>query len=98
MSKSYQPWTQDQQFLLPPAPRDWLPEGHLTWFIIDVVSPPDLSPIEGAIQNEDVEIRIIAGDTQPHLTSINPPPRKQCDRVSYGPIGLLAFIARRPGA
>ena len=33
MSKSYQPWTQDQAYLLPPSLRDWLPEDHLVWFI-----------------------------------------------------------------
>ena len=47
---------------------------------------------------EDLVFRVIAGDTQPYLTSINLPPGKQRDRVSYRPIGLLAFIARRPGA
>ena len=53
MSKSYQPWTQDQQFLLPPSLRDWLPEGHLAWFVLDLVSQLDLSPIEDAIQGKD---------------------------------------------
>lgn len=53
MSKSYQPWTQDQPFLLPPSLRDWLPESHLAWFILDVVSQLDLSPIADAIQAKD---------------------------------------------
>ena len=53
MNKSYQAWTQDQQFLLPPSLRDWLPEGHLAWFILDVVSQLDLSAIEDAIQSKD---------------------------------------------
>jgi transposase len=26
-----------QGFLLPPSPTDWLPEGHLAWFVIDAV-------------------------------------------------------------
>ena len=26
-----------QGFLLPPSPSDWLPEGHLAWFIFDAV-------------------------------------------------------------
>ena len=34
----------DQPFLLPPDPRDWLPEGHLAWFILDVVDQLDLQP------------------------------------------------------
>ena len=53
MNKSYQPWTQDQAYLLPPSLRDRLPEDHLTWFIVEVVSHLDLSAIERAIQSKD---------------------------------------------
>ena len=53
MSKLYQPWTQDQSYLLPPSVRDWLPEDHLAWFILEVVSQLDLSAIERAIQSKD---------------------------------------------
>jgi hypothetical protein len=34
----------DQAFLLPPDLRDWLPEGHLAWFILDVIDQLDLAP------------------------------------------------------
>jgi transposase len=34
----------DQPFLLPPDLRDWLPDGHLAWFILDVVDQLDLQP------------------------------------------------------
>lgn len=40
--KSYDP---DQSYLLPPSPREWLPEGHLAYFISDVVNTLDLSSI-----------------------------------------------------
>jgi transposase len=33
----------DQQFLMPPSVADWLPEGHLAWFVLDVVAELDLS-------------------------------------------------------
>jgi transposase len=33
----------DQPFLLPPDLRDWLPEGHLAWFVLDVVDQLDLT-------------------------------------------------------
>src|SRR6266487_4281058 len=33
----------DQPFLLPPDLRDWLPDGHLAWFICDVVDQLDLA-------------------------------------------------------
>jgi transposase len=34
----------DQPFLLPPNLLDWLPEGHLAWFVLDVVDQLDLQP------------------------------------------------------
>ena len=33
----------DQQFLMPPSVRDWLPEDHLAWFVLDVVGEFDLA-------------------------------------------------------
>jgi transposase len=33
----------DQVFLMPPSVADWLPEGHLAWFVVDVVAELDLS-------------------------------------------------------
>jgi transposase len=34
----------EQSFLMPPDPRDWLPEGHLAWFILEMVRELDLAP------------------------------------------------------
>ena len=45
MSKTYRPYHPDQAYLLPPSPRDWLPEGHLAYFILDLVAELDLRPI-----------------------------------------------------
>jgi hypothetical protein len=33
----------EQVFLMPPDPRDWLPEGHLAWFVLDSVEQLDLA-------------------------------------------------------
>lgn len=41
----------DQPFLLPPDLRDWLPQGHLTWFILDVVDQVDLDTFYRAQRN-----------------------------------------------
>jgi transposase len=38
----------EQQWLLPPSVRDWLPADHLAWFVIEVVEQLDLSAIYGA--------------------------------------------------
>jgi transposase len=43
MSASYLPYLPDQQLLLPPALEDWLPEGHLAYYISDTVDSLDLS-------------------------------------------------------
>jgi len=40
--KDYQP---DQMILFPPSPADWLPEGHVAYFISEVVEQLDLSAI-----------------------------------------------------
>ena len=42
MCASYLPYQPEQDFLLPPSMREWLPEGHLTYFIGDTVDSLDL--------------------------------------------------------
>ena len=43
MTPSYQPYEPRQQQLLPCALQEWLPEGHLAYYINDVVDSLDLS-------------------------------------------------------
>lgn len=43
MPASYIPYLPDQDFLLPPSMREWLPEGHLAYFISDTVDTLDLA-------------------------------------------------------
>ena len=108
MTKQYRPWNTEQSYLLPPSPREWLPENHLAFFLMDIVRQLDLSGIEDAIHAkdprgerpysphmmtalllyaycvgvfssrkiergtyEDVAMRVIAGDSHPHFTTIN---------------------------
>jgi len=53
MSKTYRPWNPDQDWLLPPSPREWLPEGDLVYFMLDVVKALDLSAITRRYEAED---------------------------------------------
>lgn len=39
------PYEPDQQLLLPPSLREWLPDDHLVWFIADTVDQLDLKAI-----------------------------------------------------
>jgi transposase len=108
VSKQYRPWTPEQAYLLPPSPMEWLPQGHLAYFLLEVVGELDLSAIEVVIHKkdprgerphapqmmtslivyayctgtfssrkieratfEDVALRVIAGGSHPHWTTIN---------------------------
>lgn len=52
MSKHFRPWNPEQSFLFPPSPRDWLPENHLVYFLLDVVPHMNLQPILQPYQAE----------------------------------------------
>lgn len=51
--KTYRPYSPRQSFLLPPSPQDWLPEEHLAYFILDVVTHLDLSEIFAPYEREE---------------------------------------------
>src|SRR4051812_9536655 len=38
----------EQSFLMPPDVRDWLPENHLAWFVIEAVGEMDLDDFYAA--------------------------------------------------
>jgi transposase len=52
MAKGYRPYLPEQDLLLPPSLRDWLPENHLVYFVSDVVDQLDLSKIHAAYGEE----------------------------------------------
>ena len=39
--------------MLPPSPMDWLSEGHLAYFVLEVVRELDVGAIEAVIQKKD---------------------------------------------
>ena len=50
MGKSYRPYYPDEELLLPPSLRDWLPEKHLAYFVNgDVIDNLDLSAIDAVL-------------------------------------------------
>ena len=57
MAKGYLPYDVDQQLLLPPDMRQWLPEGHLALFILDIVRELDLSALHQAHKTKDARGR-----------------------------------------
>ncbi len=53
MGQSFLPDTVDQTLLFPPSLHDWLPEGHLARFVVDVVSALDLDAIYASYREKD---------------------------------------------
>jgi transposase len=44
MAQNFLTCDRDQPLLLPPDLRDWLPEDHLAWFVIEAIDELDLEP------------------------------------------------------
>jgi transposase len=53
MGKTYRPWDPDQSWLLPPSPRDWLPEDDLVYFVLDTSRELDISAITRKYEQEE---------------------------------------------
>jgi transposase len=53
MAKTYRLYVPEQDLLLPPSLRDWLPADHLVYFVSDVVDALDLSAITAVYEEED---------------------------------------------
>ena len=51
--KTYRPYSPEQPYLLPPSPREWLPDGHLAYFILALLDELDLSAVERVVQAKD---------------------------------------------
>lgn len=52
MAKVYRPYFPEQDFLLTPSLREWLPEDHLAYFVSEMIDQLDLSAIEGHYEDE----------------------------------------------
>jgi transposase len=52
MPKGYRTYLPEQELLLPPSLRDWLPENHLVYFVSDVVDQLDLSAMNAVYDKE----------------------------------------------
>jgi transposase len=53
MAKTYRPYVPEQDLLLPPSLRDWLPEAHLAFFVGDLIDHLDLSAITAVYEDEE---------------------------------------------
>lgn len=52
-TKQYKDWNPDQLLLVPPSLRDWLPEDHPVYLMLDILEELDLSAIDHKYQQKD---------------------------------------------
>jgi transposase len=52
MAQSFIACDREQAFLMPPDVREWLPEGHLAWFVLDTVAAMGLAAFYGAYRED----------------------------------------------
>jgi len=52
MAKTYRPYAPEQDLLLPPSLRDWLPDDHLAFFVSDLIDQLDVSAITAVYEDE----------------------------------------------
>jgi transposase len=53
MAKTFRPYVPEQELLLPPSVKDWLPADHLAYFVSDLVDELDLSAIVASYEAEE---------------------------------------------
>ncbi len=53
MGKTYRSYLPEQDLLLPPSLREWLPDDHLVYLVSDVVDQLNLSAIESVYEEDD---------------------------------------------
>jgi len=52
MPQNFIDYRREQPFLMPPDVREWLPEGHLAWFVLDAVEAMDLASCYAAYRQD----------------------------------------------
>ena len=52
MGQNFLPCDRDQELLLPPSLREWLPEDHFAWFVLDSVGQLDLDAFYSAYRSD----------------------------------------------
>jgi transposase len=52
MPQNFLTCDRDQPLLLPPDLRDWLPEDHLAWFVIEAIEELDVDPFYAAYRSD----------------------------------------------
>lgn len=104
MTTSYLPYHPGQQLLLPEALQDWLPEGHLAYFISDTIDSLDLGAFharyaEGGPRNQPYHptmmVKVLVYGYATGVFSSRKIARKLHEDVAFRVLGASNFPAHR---
>lgn len=104
MTTSYLPYHPGQQLLLPEALQDWLPEGHLAYFISDTIDSLDLGAFharyaEGGPRNQPYHptmmVKVLVYGYATGVFSSRKIARKLHEDVGFRVLGASNFPAHR---
>ena len=91
MTNSFRPYSIDQAYLLPQAPREWLPEGHLAFFLEETVGLLDLIVQLGMAKSKSEARRLV----EQNAVSIEGEPVREATRRLGAGSYLLKVGKRR---
>lgn len=57
MSQNFIACDREQDLLLPPSLKDWLPEDHLAWFVLAMIDEMDLSAFYASYRGDGTVAR-----------------------------------------
>src|SRR5215216_3733529 len=52
MAQNFIACDREQELLLPPSLREWLPQEHLAWFVLDAVAEMDLAAFHASYRDD----------------------------------------------
>ena len=98
MARDFMPYPLDQQYLLPPDMREWVPSGHLIWFVSDVVDSLNLSTIYQVYERDDLRGRpgyhpAMMVKLLLYAYCVGKPSSRQIERATYEDLAFRVLAA-----
>lgn len=98
MAREFLPYDLDQHYLLPPDMREWLPAGHLAWFVSDVVDALDLSAVLAAYEKRELRGRAGYNPTMMvklllYAYCVGEPSSRKIERATYEEVPFRVLAA-----
>jgi hypothetical protein len=89
VGQNFLPCDREQELLLPPSLREWLPEEHLAWFVLDAVAEMDLGRKSASSRSRTLRSLVSRTGAHGFAAILN-----ASERARPAPVGLVGLPAR----